>query len=164
MDSTFTTSFCNFPHNLKTGRPVGHECYVLPPLALAAERADDLDLANRILASSNFRSRRPVRGKRQNVVASLSDNRYDKPFRFLRRLGAYLVTLQDMTSSIPGMYDVVPDGGDRSLPKGIIEKSRGSSLYHAFLYAPGHAARYDKSVRLGEFTSLDDAVEAIISS
>ena len=34
----YRTSFCNFGHNLKTGRPVGHECYIIPPELLRAER------------------------------------------------------------------------------------------------------------------------------
>lgn len=34
----YCTSFCNFGHSLKTGRPIGHECYILDPKALQAER------------------------------------------------------------------------------------------------------------------------------
>ena len=33
----YCTSFCNFGHRLDTGRPVGHECYILDPKKLQAE-------------------------------------------------------------------------------------------------------------------------------
>jgi hypothetical protein len=164
MDNVFVTSFCNFPHSLKTGRPIGHECYVLPPRALAAEQRGDFELANQILASSSFRDRRPVKGKRMPLKASLSDNRYDKPFKHLRKHSAYLVTMQDQTSGQSGMWDVTPEHGDRAVPKGIIEKSRSSSLYHAFLYNPSYAARYDMARRLGEYRSLDEAIAAIVAA
>jgi hypothetical protein len=164
MADTFATSYCNQAHALATGRPVGHECYVLPPRALAAERAGDVELANQILASSNFKARGPVRGRRSPVVASLQDDRYEKPFRYLPKLGAYLVTLQDMTATRPGMYDVVPEHGDRVLPKGIIEKAKKSMLYHAFLYDPRYAGRYDMVHRLAEASTLDEAVMAIVNA
>lgn len=35
---TFCTTFCNQAHRLSDGRPVGHECYILNPESLAAER------------------------------------------------------------------------------------------------------------------------------
>lgn len=164
MDNIINTSYCNQAHHLRTGRPVGHECYVLPPSALAAEQAGDLDLASRIMLTSNFKARGPVRGRRLPVVASPSDDRYGKPFKFLPRLGAYLVTLQDQTASLPGMYDVVPEGGDRALPKGVIEKSKKSSYYHFYLYDPRYNARYDMAHRLGESTTLEGAVSAILAA
>jgi hypothetical protein len=39
----YCTTFCNRAHNVKTGRPIDHECYILPPAALQAERAGDMD-------------------------------------------------------------------------------------------------------------------------
>jgi hypothetical protein len=48
--TVFCTSFCNFGHILETGRPVDHECYVLPPAMLYAEQAGDMDAALRLLA------------------------------------------------------------------------------------------------------------------
>jgi hypothetical protein len=33
----YVTTFCNFAHWLKTGRPIGHECYILPPKDLKRE-------------------------------------------------------------------------------------------------------------------------------
>jgi hypothetical protein len=56
----YTTSFCNFAHDLRTGRPVGHECYILPPAALAAEKAGDYKLAQDLIASGK---RGPIRGR-----------------------------------------------------------------------------------------------------
>ena len=34
----YCTSFCNHSHHLSNGRPIGHECYVIPPALLRAER------------------------------------------------------------------------------------------------------------------------------
>ena len=36
----YVTSFCNFAHRLKDGKPLNHECYVIPPLLLRLEMAD----------------------------------------------------------------------------------------------------------------------------
>jgi len=36
----YCTSFCNFGHYLDTGRPIGHECYIIPPRFLQMERED----------------------------------------------------------------------------------------------------------------------------
>jgi hypothetical protein len=45
----YCTSFCNFGHDLDSGRPVGHECYVLPVAALRAEHDGNTDEAIRII-------------------------------------------------------------------------------------------------------------------
>jgi len=45
----YVTTFCNFPHNTKTGRPIGHECYILPVAMLKAEMDGDYALACSIL-------------------------------------------------------------------------------------------------------------------
>lgn len=39
----YSTSYCNQGHWIDTGRPVGHECYVIPPRLLIAERDGDID-------------------------------------------------------------------------------------------------------------------------
>jgi hypothetical protein len=49
MTGTYCTSFCNHGHSLKNGRPIAHECYVLPVEALRAEYEGDTDKAIRIL-------------------------------------------------------------------------------------------------------------------
>lgn len=46
----YVTTYCNRAHSLKTGRPIGHECYTLPVAALRAEREGNYDLANEILS------------------------------------------------------------------------------------------------------------------
>lgn len=40
----YCTSFCNFGHSTKTGRPIGHECYIIPPsmLKIEMEGGDDM--------------------------------------------------------------------------------------------------------------------------
>lgn len=57
----YCTSFCNKGHRLKTGRPVDHECYILPPAALKAEREGNDDEALRLLSSMR---RVVVRGRK----------------------------------------------------------------------------------------------------
>jgi hypothetical protein len=43
MPDYFVTSFCNFPHRLRDGKPVEHECYVLRPRSLQLEREEKFD-------------------------------------------------------------------------------------------------------------------------
>lgn len=47
----FQTSYCNKGHDMKTGRPINHECVVLPPEVLKAERDDRIDDALDIIDS-----------------------------------------------------------------------------------------------------------------
>jgi len=58
MSQIYCTSFCNQGHYLKTGRPAGHECYVLSPASLRAEQAGDAELAQKL-----FRKGPIVRGR-----------------------------------------------------------------------------------------------------
>lgn len=46
----YCTSFCNRGHDLSTGRPIDHECYVLNPKALQAECDGDMELALRLFS------------------------------------------------------------------------------------------------------------------
>lgn len=94
------------------------------------------------------------------VTFNLSDNRYDKPFRYLKKHKAYLVTLQTKTRKQPAIYDVVPDGGDRALPKGIIQTE--NRMFHAFLYPPVSTDLY-LTKPVGDFYTLDDAIASILS-
>ena len=45
----YCTTFCNKPHRLEDGKPVEHECFIIPTAALHAEREGDMDRANDIL-------------------------------------------------------------------------------------------------------------------
>lgn len=49
MGNVYVTSFCNFGHDLVTGRPVGHECYILPTAALRMEYLGNVARAVEIL-------------------------------------------------------------------------------------------------------------------
>jgi hypothetical protein len=42
----YATTYCNRPHDVTTGRPIGHECYILSPKGLQAERRGDHDTAS----------------------------------------------------------------------------------------------------------------------
>ena len=50
-DGVFCSTFCNSGHSIKTGRPIGHQCRVIPPKALALERAGDFDGAIEIISA-----------------------------------------------------------------------------------------------------------------
>lgn len=58
--TVYCTSFCNHGHRLSDGKPVDHECYVLPTEALAAERRGDVARALEIM--SQWKKRRTHRG------------------------------------------------------------------------------------------------------
>jgi hypothetical protein len=63
-DHIYCTSFCNQGHRLSDGKPVGHECYILPTEALRAERAGDPGEAIAILSS--WKRRRVHKGVKRN--------------------------------------------------------------------------------------------------
>lgn len=63
MAEVFCTSFCNFGHDLQTGRPISHECYVLSPAALRAERDGDMEKAQRL-----WRKGPIVRGRQRKEI------------------------------------------------------------------------------------------------
>lgn len=46
----FTTTYCNQAHDLDTGNPVNHECYVLPVKVLELERDGKHSEATAILS------------------------------------------------------------------------------------------------------------------
>jgi hypothetical protein len=50
----FCTSFCNHGHRLSDGKPIDHECYVLNPKALEAERAGNYALACQLLGGKRI--------------------------------------------------------------------------------------------------------------
>lgn len=54
--NTFCTTYCNRAHDVKTGRPIDHECHVLPPAAIKAEMDGDTAKASEILNAA-----RPMR-------------------------------------------------------------------------------------------------------
>ncbi len=39
----YVTTFCNRAHQLSDGKPIAHECYVIPPRLLKAEREESPD-------------------------------------------------------------------------------------------------------------------------
>ncbi len=46
----YCTTYCNRGHYTDNGKPVDHECRVIPPAALAAEIAGDYERAVRLLS------------------------------------------------------------------------------------------------------------------
>ena len=49
MADIYLSSYCNHGHDLATGKPVNHECVILPVDALLAERDGDFETANEII-------------------------------------------------------------------------------------------------------------------
>jgi len=45
----YVTTYCNFAHRLIDGQPIDHNCFVLPPAALMAERGGDVPKGVEIL-------------------------------------------------------------------------------------------------------------------
>lgn len=45
----YATTFCNRGHRTSDGKPVDHECCVLPPAAIAAERAGKFERASELI-------------------------------------------------------------------------------------------------------------------
>ena len=45
----FYTTYCNKGHRVSNGRPIDHECHILPPAALRAEIDGDYTLAMKLL-------------------------------------------------------------------------------------------------------------------
>lgn len=60
----YVTTFCNFAHWLDNGRPIGHECYVLPPKDLGRERdaKDGDDLSDLYTKKGPIVIGRPLKG------------------------------------------------------------------------------------------------------
>jgi hypothetical protein len=48
----YCTSYCNKGHRLSDGKPIAHECYILPPSALEAERAGDVEKAVELIQAA----------------------------------------------------------------------------------------------------------------
>ena len=61
--SIYLTTYCNHGHRTSDGKPVEHECHVLPPKAIQAEREGDYEGATVILVeASPLKPHRGVRG------------------------------------------------------------------------------------------------------
>lgn len=52
----YVSTYCNSPHRLTDGKPIEHECRIIPPAALKAEMEDDFHKAIQIM-----REDRPIR-------------------------------------------------------------------------------------------------------
>jgi len=51
----YCSTYCNHGHNVKTGRPIGHECMKIPPAALRAEMDGDFELAIKLIWSTRLK-------------------------------------------------------------------------------------------------------------
>ena len=49
---TYCTTFCNKAHLVSNGKPVEHECRILPPKALHVEMSGNFEKANDILQNT----------------------------------------------------------------------------------------------------------------
>jgi hypothetical protein len=48
----YVSTYCNHAHRKKDGKPMQHECRIIPPAALRAEQGEDYDLATTILGET----------------------------------------------------------------------------------------------------------------
>ena len=60
----YCTSFCNFGHNIKTGRPIGHECYIILPGLLKAEIENEDGMWPVELRDKWAKTRQMVKGRK----------------------------------------------------------------------------------------------------
>lgn len=49
LPGAYVSTYCNFAHAMKDGKPINHECRVLPPAVLRLERNDLIPAAIAIL-------------------------------------------------------------------------------------------------------------------
>lgn len=54
----YVSTYCNFAHRMKDGKPIAHECRIIPPQALHKEREGDIEGAIEIMRSSPTRMMR----------------------------------------------------------------------------------------------------------
>lgn len=59
----YCTTFCNYGHRVGDGKPVGHECYILPPEAISAEIDGDFERAIELINCSSRIVHRGLPGK-----------------------------------------------------------------------------------------------------
>lgn len=64
MCETYLTSYCNRHHRVRDGKPVEHECSILPPKAIRAERDGFYEDAIDIITKA-----KPLRTMRRGVRA-----------------------------------------------------------------------------------------------
>jgi len=64
LTGSYVTTYCNFAHRVEDGEPLNHECFVLPPAAVAAERNGDFPLALALRSAGKpFRHSNGVKAK-----------------------------------------------------------------------------------------------------
>ena len=52
---SYYSTYCNKGHRMRDGKPIEHECRIIPPAALWAERELDFDRASEIMRSKPVR-------------------------------------------------------------------------------------------------------------
>lgn len=81
MSDIYTSTYCNFGHDVKTGKPIGHECVVIPPKALAAEIAGNYDRAIELMEAARKAGKLRImrRGMRSKDLGELSGRKRKFP-------------------------------------------------------------------------------------
>lgn len=75
MAKSFRSLFCMRRHRLRDGKPVDHECLILPPRALRAEQSGDLWTAMALIQGearvrhAGIASLRPLEEKRTKLLS-----------------------------------------------------------------------------------------------
>lgn len=64
MSERIVTTFCNHPHRMSDGKPIGHECFVLPTAMLVAERAGKHEQA--LVVMGQWKKRKAHKGLKES--------------------------------------------------------------------------------------------------
>lgn len=55
MSESYVTTYCNFPHRMRDGKPINHECRVIPLKVLRLETEDKISEAIEVMKRSPMR-------------------------------------------------------------------------------------------------------------
>jgi hypothetical protein len=87
-------------------------------------------------------------------------NVYDLPVKYNKAARAYVVEKQRRTTRNPGCYEVTLEHGDRALPQGFVA-SVAKTMYHTYMFTPGHAGSYAKAILVGKSSTMQEAIEDV---
>lgn len=68
----YVSTYCNFPHRMRDGRPLRHECRMIPPAALRAERDGDYEKAIAIMQKAEAERRAEAKDRDIDLAHELN--------------------------------------------------------------------------------------------
>lgn len=112
-DTFYVTTFCNHAHRLADGKPIGHECYVLPTAALHAERAGKIGVAVEELGKWKKRKKhRGVKDAAEEYEEAVVDYHQERKKAVAKSLAASIIDGLNSPSETRRLFRVerVPEG------------------------------------------------------